>query len=363
MFIAALQTVYPGDITVILAQSLLSLLNVYLLTNMLRAFGAPALYTVLVAILLTPSQFIYANMIMSEMLFQTMILAAFYSLWRLLRKPSFIPLAAYTLFTMLAMLVKPVFYLFAAPNALLALYLGWKHRKVFYAPMAAFPFFCILTVSAWNYNRTGCFEYSSIAAENLLQYNTHLFLVSTRGAEYADAKIAEIEKEASAISDYAARQRFLLVSGRAIVLEHPLRYAVYHIKGTVNFFLDPGRFDIYRFFNIRNPENNGFQYYYHKEGFAGIFKHLMRQPLLIILTLFLILAVNVVKTISVISFIANKSIDANLRLVFVLFVGYLAFITGPLGSSRFATAALPLVLFTLPFFAVQARGILCGRKS
>ncbi len=349
---------FGSPILLILLQNLLGLFNLFLLLKLLKGFSFPEekLTFLLPFLLLYPAQMIYANFVMTEIGLQSLILGMLWFLWKYAEKPAGKYLLIYSGLLSLAILMKPVMYLFAAVNVLL---MAWfflrKKRSAGMIPAALLPWVIVVLVGAWNQQRTGVFHYSSIQQINLLQYNAYYSLVNSEGLEAAEQQVNAITDSADNMAFYPERHAFIQASSIAILKKHLPAYFKLHIKGMFNFFIDPGRFDLYSFWGMekREGKGEGLLYHYSQSGYQGIFTYLGQQPLLLLLWLLLIAAANGIKFLAAIRFAFLKSISLEKRLLLLLFVGYLAGITGPLGASRFAVPLFPLMLLMLALTCQQ----------
>jgi hypothetical protein len=290
---------------------------------------------------------IYANFVMTEILFQSLFLGMVWFLWKFVEKPSRKSMLVYGSLLSVAILLKPVMYVFAGVNLFI---LGWlifrkkRHFSMLYA--AILPILIVMTVGLWNQQRTGVLHYSSIQQINLLQYNAYYTLVNSDGTEVAEATINQITDVADTMSHYPDRYAFIQSSAIDILKSHLPAYMKLHLKGMANFFIDPGRFDLYSFFGLeeREGKGQGLLFHYSESGYRGIFSYLGKQPVLLLFWLVLIALGNLIKLLATVRFAFLKCISLEKRLLLLVFVGYLAGVTGPLGASRFAVPLFPLMV-------------------
>ncbi|MEL6989836.1 MAG: hypothetical protein AAGK97_18655, partial [Bacteroidota bacterium] len=253
----------------------------------------------------------------------------------------------YVLAIVLAMLTKPAFYLFAYANIIMMLIFYLLNKDFKPILLALLPIFFVMGFSYWNQSRTGHFHFSSISKINALNYNTYYFLMDKIGAEEAEQKVDAILNKAKSIEDYDAQSQFIKASTKEILSDHFLNYLFYHFKGSVLFFLDPGRFDLGSFFGIEGKTDDGFLHQKNKSGGSGIIAKLKSQPLLLLFSLGIIFLFNLIKLGCIIRFFFLKNIDWIPKLLCLGIIFYLALLTGPLGASRFALPVFMLVLFTV----------------
>jgi len=339
-------------ILLLLIQNALSLFNLWLFTRILQQFSLPSrIFNFLIPFLvLYPAQMIYANFVMTELWLQACLLGMLWTLWQFWESQQGKYLLLYSALLTAAILLKPVMYLFALVNVFVVMGLFIrKKRHIHLATAALSPILTVLAVCSWNQARTGVFHYSSIQQINLLQYNAYYTLVNSEGAEAAEQKINAITDRADQMEVYAERWNFIQSEAVEIITANLPAYLLLHAKGVVNYFIDPGRFDLYTFLGKekREGKGKGLLYHYSEDGYKGIFTYLAKQPLLILAWLLLIALANVVKLLALIRFAWITNISWEKRLLLLLWIGYLGGITGPLGASRFAVPLFPLMLLVL----------------
>ena len=302
-------------------------------------------------ILFFPTQFIYTNMIMSELLFQALIWASFYFLTLFILKPQSKHLVAFILFLTLAILTKPVWYLFWIPALMMMIYfLKQRMIKVPHLALILIPITAVFLICIHNYNQTGYFHYSSVKRTNMINYNVYLTLLQKNTPTQADSILADVYKQADAKGTYREYSEFIEGENMRLIKANIGSYFWLETKGIFNFFIDHGRFDLYCFFSMPPKENmNGIAYYYQQDGINGAVQYLKQFPLLLLIYLPLICLVNLFITICFILFLFNRKISFEIRMAAFVFVFYLAIITGPIGAARFRMPVYPILLFTLPF--------------
>lgn len=340
-------------VVTLLLQNLLSLFNLYLVLGLLgRITGRErsartVLLPALLLVLLYPSQLIYANMIMSEMMLQTLITAAFYGFARYVLGDGDRYLLLYSVLLAAAALTKPVMYLFVIPNAVLMLAAGLRRRDVRPMVYSLLPIVVIVGYCAWNAYRTGLFHFSSIQSASLLDYNTRYLLIQTEGPDAATALVEDVHRRAARAGSFAERQGILHAGAWELLRPRLFSYVAFHLRGTLAFFLDPGRFDLYHFFGIPSG-GNGLLYHFSQSGLSGIWTYLSTQPLAMVAAWVLIAVANAVRLVGLlVSAIAR--IQAEVKWGLLLLIGYVAVVTGPVGAARFAVPVFPLIVLAVLF--------------
>ena len=307
------------------------------------------LWSMIPALLLFPSQLIYSQLVMSELLFQSCIIWSFLFFVRFMRDPQPRYLLFYNLLLCAGLLTKPVLYLFWLPNVGVMGWLAFRHKNWRFWAMGGLPIATILLYCGLNYARTGYYHFSSITAINLLHYNAYHTLLDAEGAAAADSTIAAVRTTAFQIDDFGERETFMKSAATRLLLTHKGTYLKLHLKGMLNFFMDPGRFDLYHFFGLQKTDFKGLLYYFSRDGYRGVFRFLQDQPTVPAFTLVLVMAWNALLLVSLFNFIFIRQISWEIRVLGLFLVFYVCAVTGPLGASRFKVPVYPLLVLTVPF--------------
>ena len=336
-------------VPVIILQMLLSFGSILLMLKIFspRKQGSAILIALLV---LFPAQFIYANMIMTEILFQFVLMLAAVRLYRYVLTEKINLLWLYQLLLIAAILIKPVMYLFIIPNVILFIVLYFRSRQRLVLISSFIPVIFVIILGGVNQQRTGYYHISSIQQINLVDYNLYYFLMDRDGEDSARAVKEQIYATCDAQKDFKAQSECLTDSVTAVIREDLKGYALFHLKGMARFFVDPGRFDLYNFFGIEKERGKGFLYHPNEGGFRAAWRYFLSQPVLVVIALLLIALVNLLRLFGFLAFLFNKSFKPEFRLFLFLLIIFLAFATGPPGTSQFM---LPVVLLLTGAAAVQ----------
>ena len=316
----------------------------------------------LILILGTPALFIYSNRIMAEIPFQLLLVLMAWSVFKYfqMRKaqdeqtgsnrhtgkkdPADRYIWFFNLFLTLGMATKPVLFPFAFFTILLSLLLFLRTRRPAFIIAIILPILWISMYGVWNYNRTGSAQYSSIQTANMVNYNIRYFIMGQEGSEAAVATVDQLYSNCSSESSYREKKRCLDEGVREIIMDKPVQYGLFHLKGTIRYFLDPGRFDLVTFFNIQEANSPGFLNALNEDGLAGVMKFLKQQGWGLVLLLGLIALIKLVKITGFIIYLFRGKEQVQLRIFLILLVGYLAMVTGPLGASRFLVPVELLII-------------------
>lgn len=326
-----------------LVQIMLSIGSIWLISRLvIRLRMKPPWFLWAILFVLTPAQWIYPSLVMTEILFQTLLVGVGLILWQVVRKYSLKLWWLGSGCIILAIFTKPVWYLFSVVWLILGIWKSIQARKWGIIFAAILPLLSVIGYMNWNQARTGHFHFSSIQNLSLLQYTTTNLLIDVHGQEKGTYLADSILYLSLGQKDYHAEQTSLQASCFAVVRENLGAYSLMHAKGILNFFLDPGRFDLWSFFQLPPPET-GFLQVFSEDGYQGIITGLLKLPLAWVLFLLLVFVANLLKTTGLILFLWKKRREA-IGLVVLLLFGYLSGLTGTSGASRFALPLFPWML-------------------
>jgi len=345
IFILVFSFLLKSKISVLIVQNILSITSILLCLKIFEQYYKPLnnpklLY---VFLLTSVSQFIYSNYLMSEILFQFLIVLLCYSFHNIVTKKKRSYLFYFQVIVVLLFLTKPVFYLFIIPNIILGLWFT-KHIKHAYLFTFIPVIVCALYMN-WNYQRTGVSDFSSIQNINLKNYNLYYFNIDKYGEDYAAKVNLEITELTAKKSTYVEQQNEMKNLTIAYLKKDFFSYFVSHIKGSIRMFIDPGRFDLYNYFELENNNGVGFLYHLNNNGIKGAFTYFKSQPLIILILVPIILLFNLLKIIGFIAFWFKnyKSISPAFWFMLLLII-YIVSLTGLIGAARFVVPILPLYL-------------------
>lgn len=344
IFIIVFSFFLKSKISILVFQNILSIISILLCLNLFKIYNKKSSISLFIVFLsVSTSQFIYANFIMSEILFQFLIILLCYSFHNVIYSKKWVNLLHFQIIIILLFLTKPIFYLFIIPNIFLGF---WFSRYVKKASLySALPVLVCFLYMGWNYQRTGCLEFSSIQNINLKNYNLYYFNVKKHGEEYANHINQVITNQVDEKQTYAEKQNEIRTLSLNYIKKDWLGYAILHIKGTVRMFLDPGRFDIHNFFELKNTSEVGFLRQINKDGLSGAYHYFKEQPLVTLIILPIVLLFNVFKLIGFVLFWTKNFKNSPPIFWFMFFlIVYLSFLVGAIGASRFLVPVLPIYL-------------------
>ncbi|MEO1447978.1 MAG: hypothetical protein AAFV07_00535 [Bacteroidota bacterium] len=295
-------------------------------------------------ILLYPAQYIYANLVMTELWLQAILLGMTFALWKGWERGQIKWVWIYSGLLVVGMFTKPVLYLFVFPHLVVVGLFIWRYKRWTGVFAALLPLLLMLGYMQMNKARTGYFHFSSIQNLSLLQYTTTSYLIQTEGYDFAEAIVDTLYYRAQRNPDFAEGQRNIQAGCVDILFANPGRYALYHLRGMMNFFLDPGRFDLFTFLQIESVGGGGLFDAYSIGGYRGIWQYLGKQPVSVLALLLLVALINGLKMVALPVSLLHKHFNWIERGILLLFILYIAGLTGISGASRFAVPVFPLLL-------------------
>lgn len=324
--------------------SMLSLWMAWSIWGILRP-DRPHKWLVFPFLLFYPAQWMYSQLIMTEILFQCLIVGMGYLLFLIQKGRSGNLIWIYTSLLILSMLTKPVMYLFCIPHLILLAVWASKWKRLPFLIPAIIPLIFVLLFCSWNQQRTGYFHFSSIQNLSLLQYTTHNLLTQVHGADSALVLSDAIHYTVLDAPSYAEGQTYLQEACTKHITDNLFAYSIFHAKGMLNFFLDPGRFDLYHFSGLMSPgDAPGFLAAFSEGGYQGMWNYLQRQPLFFLTLLLFIALFNGLKLLALGLLAWNRKISWIQKILLAGFILYVATLTGTSGASRFAFPVYPLLL-------------------
>ena len=320
----------------LLIQNAISLLCLLLAFKTLSNLNYKLNYNLaLLFIIITPAQAIYANLIMTEIWLQYCLISMLYIHFN----PQYSAVKKLTLLGLCiiaAMALKPVMAPFAFIFPLYYLFI--KQKKLI--PLLFLPLLFYFGSNYINLKRTGYFHYSSISTINLLQYNTYLTIMNKHGIVYADSVVDKITDDSKQLNSYKEEQAYRQKECKKIITDNLGLYAYLHLKGMLVSFIDPGRFDITQFFNLKH--NEILMYETNTGNKFEKLKKIFLSPIGSVLIL-LILA-NIFKAIFYLKYLFSSPLFNIQKIALIILPAYIITLTGIIGTSRFLIPLFPILL-------------------
>lgn len=308
----------------------------------------------LLPLLFFPTQFIYANMVMADVLFQFFLILALIFFHHSIRDAK--AFLGFCICIALAILTKPVLYLFSVAVPVIALLFYTK--KIFHLRevlISLLPLAVVISMSAYNYHVTGYFHYSTVNEKYFSEYGAYL-AVGERGNAVAQAKIDSVVQVARQQPDLKSYSDMLMRESFKLVKENKARFVWAQLKGMVYFFTDHGRFDLMAFFvNPDYVQEKGWKYYYSQNGISGVVDYVKTFNPIVVLYLGLTALFNIFIFYCLIRFLFASNIAIPDRIVFLILIAYIVIFTGVVGCSRYRMAIFPILWMSYIWF-LSARG-------
>jgi hypothetical protein len=344
-----LQKLSASHFAVILFQNLLAFINFTGLVWLLKEVKLPKRYLygfLFLSLSFFPTRLVYTNMIMSELVLETFLFWAFFLLVQFVRNKNPRLIIGFNFLLSLAVLTKPVLVYFWLPNLAFMLWLAWKKRQPTLALSGFIMPIAIFTLCFYNQQVTGYFHFSSIKTYNLYDYNTKGLLANLFDQDYANKTIQEIIKTDQDFAGLKERTEFIEAKCYEIIKENLGYYSWLHLRGTINFYLDPGRYDLVNFLPpLQTKKEFSFFGTLREQGIAGIGTYLAKIPLGLTLYLILNFLMNLITTGGLIIFAFNRKFSLVLQIFVPLLVVYISAASGPIGCSRFKEPVYFLIVF------------------
>ena len=350
-----IQQVSASHFAILIFQNLLAFLNFTGLVWLLKDVKLPkkVLHSFLiVALVLFPTRLVYTNMVMSELVLETCLFWAFFCLMKYQQNQIPRWLIFYNILLAVAVLTKPVLVYFWVPNLLFMGYLAYKNRQPVLQLQSLLMPLTIATLCFYNQQVTGYFHYSSIKTYNLYDYNTKGLLANLYDTEYANSTIKEMIKTDQDFAGLKERTEYIEARSYSIIKQHLGYYSWLHFRGMINFFLDPGRYDLVNFLPpLQTKTEFSFFGTLKENGASGIFIYFSKVPLGLTIYMAFIFAFNLLTTLAFACWAFLRNQDLILRVFAVLLVGYMAAAPGPIGCARFKEPIWFLLIFASVFCA------------
>ncbi|WP_412476507.1 hypothetical protein [Flavobacterium sp. TBRC 19031] len=312
---------------IIFLQTLFGIFNFYLITKFLEKLEINVNNHIILTLLLTPSIFIYTQLIMSEWLAMTLVLLMTYLfLFEFNKKRFFI----IQILTILLALTKPVFYPIIFFNLLyFAIYM---YRKKVFSIFLFLPVTFLFGYLNFNEYKTGYKHFSSIENINLIDYNLYYYKSYKEGQEIADNWRENIYKKSSELKTFAEKNNFYKQTAINEIKLNFWGYSWYHFFTSIRGMIDPGRFDVMTFFKKEDGKQGFIEILNNNKTMASF---LNQKNLWIIVILIPIFIMQLLKFFCFCTFVyQNKYHLFSFRFYPILILILYIFLTGPVNCSR-----------------------------
>lgn len=326
---------------IVFFQSILLFLSFYFFYKVIDFYKINNSYLKLILVLLTPSIFIYSQLVMSELLILFLISVLFYLYivhfkWENIKY-------AQLIITLLAF-TKPVFYPFVFINLVLMLVYFYKVKRFNF--WVLLPVLAVLLYINFNQNKFGYKHFSSMENKNLIYYNLYYFKAKNESKEVADQWISNIN---ASLKDKNQEETndFLKEVANDEIKANLFSYSFYHISTGIRGVFDPGRFDLMTFITIEDGKQGFLEILNGNKPFSSLFSK--KSLLLVYFLLIPIFLALLFKWFHFFKFYLTKKRSFS-EYFFLVFIGYYILITGPVNCSRYM---MPLQLVLITFVLVS----------
>lgn len=334
----------------LLVQLALSLLTIFLSVQFVKLFLGEEWNRLwlLIPLVFFPSQFVYCNMVMSEILFQLFVLLSIYFIARLIKYSQMKDLWWSQWCVAISMAIKPVMWLFPLV-AIVSFLIHFFNKKVKLIALITFviPFTTIGLFMGYSHAKTGIWEYSSIQRKLMINYNSYAILKDVFNEEEAVKTISEFQNSVDTLP-YVEKCKRIDEFNKEVVMHHPMSAIKAELSGMFRFFVGHPRWDleVFSFGNL-----NVVQPFRPDSRLSSIayYAYLLACSFIGLIILFAFL-----------KFIFSRHISYSLRGCIASIVIYFAIVTGPSASTRFRLPVFPVLMAT---FCVVAHEIYIKRKS
>ena len=342
------QIIFNSDFLPLFLQCVLSILNIFIGYKILKLISPDTkkTYLYLFFFLFFPSQFIYATVFMTEILFQSSILLSLYSLLHFEKRGKFKYFYIHHLLLAITYIIKPVALFLWLVYSLYSIIVHNK-RGIAVRQIASALFHVLLIGSFFlkNYYQTGTAEYSGISRKLMINYNMPALLSFYEDEVYAKNKIDSLQYSLKNES-YAFQCAHIDLFIRQEVATHPIHFFFLHGYGSIKFLLETGRWDLelWRMGYENIEKTPSLKNAYSTNGINGVFNELNQWPLLFLIYYCIVILATISLFLLFLKSLFKKSILHRHKLLLLSTIIYFALLTGPSASARFRLPVFPILI-------------------
>lgn len=351
LFLSLTSTFNP--FVIVFFQSILLFLSFLFLYKIIDFYKIKSENLLLILVLLTPSIFIYSQLVMSELLILFLITLLFYLYivhfqWKNI-------MYAQLIITILVF-TKPVFYPFVFINLGLMFFYFYKVKRFNF--WVLLPVLSVLLYMNFNQNKFGYKHFSSMENKNLIYYNLYYFKANNESKNIANQWISNINKE---LEDKKEKEKneFLKNIAHHEIKKNFLSYTFYHISTGIRGVFDPGRFDLMTSIAKEDGRQGFLEILNGNKPFSSLFSN--KSLMLIYVLLIPIFLALLFKWFHFFKFYLTKKRSFS-EYFFLVFIGYYVLITGPVNCSRYMMP-LQFVLITFVLVSVKENKLKNARQN
>lgn len=321
---------------IVFLQAILLFLTFFIFGKILDHLKIAADNKLLFLIVLTPSIFIYSQLIMADILACLLMLILFY----FLMVDFSIKKIKYVQITLLLLaFTKPVFYPFILISTILLGYYCFKKKQFTFWILV--PALTLLLYLNYNEKKFGYRHFSSIENVNLINYNLYYYKSFTHSKAEADHWINEINEKVET-KGFAQKNNILDQVVKKEISDNLLGYSTYHFLTGIRGILDPGRFDLMTLLKKEDGQQGFLEVVNGNKPIKTLLSNF--TPLIFIFCLFIFMAL-LIKYYYFIRYFLGKKLYFN-EAYFLILISYVILITGPVNCSRYM---MPLQLIIIIF--------------
>ncbi len=203
------------------------------------------------------------------------------------------------------------------------------------------PIFTILALVTINNQRWNTPQISSVSTTNFYEYNRAMTLEKVYGKTYTDSVYTQESKWLNAMSNFDPKKGDWMSARTAETLKaHGGTYVFLHVKGMLQMFVDPGRYDAMVF--LKWPVYSGFLGI--RDSQQPTKRPLYEWVYMVIFALINGVKVALIATALIYLIVLKKPIDLTTQLAFLAII-LVALATGPVGTARYALPLYPLMVW------------------
>jgi hypothetical protein len=351
VFILCCKFIWDSVWAVLLVQNIISIYTCLVIIRQLQQSSVPPLhirYTLYAFLLFYPAQVILANMVMSEILFQFLLVQFFLALVRYSKTPDYKKLMAATLWLVCLIATKPVALFLPAVAVGCIVVINYrtslKRIAIHGLLVTTITALSIHAICMQQSHQVGYYHFSSIKPVTMQRYYAKFILANEYNQQIADEWNDRCYIRLQQCSTYQERYELMQHMGDSVVKKYPVTAIYLYAKGAVAMLLDPGRHELIRFAGFDNPSLPGLFYDIQSGGNRGIRSYIQSMPLTLLLMLALSLMYNVALLILLVIYAMRVVHTALYKRILLVVVAYMILTTGMLGVSRYRSAIMPLLV-------------------
>lgn len=310
----------------LIVQSLIGILNVYLLFRILKKYHVEIKKSFIYFLILTPSIFIYSQLIMAEWLVMLLLHVLFWILIQPFSKNNF---AYIQTITILLAFTKPIFYPFIYVN--LIFFSVFLFKKKVFSIWLFFPIIILQLYVHFNESRTGYKHFSSIENTNLINYNLYYFKSATLSSQEADIWLRSVYNADFEHKNFAQKNIYLKAIATKEIKTTFFQYTKYHLFTAIRGIFDPGRFDLMTFVDQEDGKQGFLEILNGRKSIFDLFQSKFIWVYILLIPIFLL---NLIKWFYFSKYLIYNKL--NVLVYYFLVLGlYYILVSGPVNSSRY----------------------------